>query len=142
MDLLNNLSLEFGVALTVNIIYALIGCLLGTLIGVLPGIGRWQPSRCCCRRPTLPAAGICADHAGRHLLRRAVRRFDNCDPRQICRWSSSVVLRPVYQMARRGRAGATLGMAAWLLHRGFVLGAARRCFAPPLSEAALKFRPC
>jgi TctA family transporter len=40
MDLLSNLSLGFGVALTFsNILYALIGCLLGTLIGVLPGIG-------------------------------------------------------------------------------------------------------
>ncbi|HNY46239.1 MAG TPA: tripartite tricarboxylate transporter permease, partial [Casimicrobium sp.] len=40
MDLLSNLSLGFGVALTLtNIMYALVGCLLGTLIGVLPGIG-------------------------------------------------------------------------------------------------------
>jgi putative tricarboxylic transport membrane protein len=40
MDLLNNLSLGFGVAFTAqNLMYAFIGCLLGTLIGVLPGIG-------------------------------------------------------------------------------------------------------
>ena len=40
MDLINNLSLGFGVAFTFqNLIYAFIGCLLGTLIGVLPGIG-------------------------------------------------------------------------------------------------------
>ena len=40
MDLLANLSLGFGVALTpINMLYAFIGCFLGTLIGVLPGIG-------------------------------------------------------------------------------------------------------
>ena len=40
MDLINNLSLGFGVAFTFqNLIYGFIGCLLGTLIGVLPGIG-------------------------------------------------------------------------------------------------------
>ena len=40
MDLIANLSLGFGVAVTpINLLYALIGCVLGTLIGVLPGIG-------------------------------------------------------------------------------------------------------
>src|SRR6478736_5147280 len=40
MELLHNLALGFGIALTFNnLLYCLIGCLLGTLIGVLPGIG-------------------------------------------------------------------------------------------------------
>ena len=40
MDLVANLMTGFGVALTpINLLYALIGSLLGTLIGVLPGIG-------------------------------------------------------------------------------------------------------
>lgn len=40
MELINNLSLGFGVAFTFqNLIYCFVGCLLGTLIGVLPGIG-------------------------------------------------------------------------------------------------------
>src|SRR5204862_377914 len=40
MDLLHNLTLGFGVALTFqNLFYALVGCMVGTLIGVLPGIG-------------------------------------------------------------------------------------------------------
>src|SRR6195256_2309 len=40
MDVLANLGLGFGVALTLqNIAYCLIGVLLGTVIGVLPGIG-------------------------------------------------------------------------------------------------------
>ncbi len=40
MDLINNLSMGFGVAFTMqNLLYAFIGCFLGTLIGVLPGVG-------------------------------------------------------------------------------------------------------
>ena len=40
MDLLHNLAIGMGIALTLqNLLYALIGCMVGTLIGVLPGIG-------------------------------------------------------------------------------------------------------
>ena len=40
MELLHNLQVGFGVALTfTNLLYCLIGVSLGTLIGVLPGIG-------------------------------------------------------------------------------------------------------
>ena len=40
MDLFANLATGFGVALTpTNLLFAFIGCLVGTLIGVLPGIG-------------------------------------------------------------------------------------------------------
>ena len=40
MDILSNLSLGFGVALTVqNALYCFAGVLLGTVVGVLPGIG-------------------------------------------------------------------------------------------------------
>src|SRR2546430_17405412 len=40
MDLLHNLALGFGTALSLqNGLYCFLGCLLGTAIGVLPGIG-------------------------------------------------------------------------------------------------------
>src|SRR4051812_1972081 len=40
MELLHNLAVGFGVALTpANLFFALTGALIGTLIGVLPGIG-------------------------------------------------------------------------------------------------------
>lgn len=40
MDILSNLALGASVALSIDaLMYAFIGCLLGTLIGVLPGIG-------------------------------------------------------------------------------------------------------
>ena len=42
MDVLNNLYMGFGVAMTLtNLGYCFIGVLLGTLIGVLPGSARW-----------------------------------------------------------------------------------------------------
>jgi putative tricarboxylic transport membrane protein len=83
MDLINNLSLGFGVAFTLqNLLYAFLGCLLGTLIGVLPGIG--PVATIAMLLPAtyaLPPRGG-ADHAGRHLLRRAVRRLDHRHPGQ------------------------------------------------------------
>ena len=40
MDVFNNLSLGFGIALTLkNIGLCFIGCMVGTLVGVLPGVG-------------------------------------------------------------------------------------------------------
>jgi len=40
MELINNLALGFGVALSLqNLMYCFLGCFLGTMIGVLPGIG-------------------------------------------------------------------------------------------------------
>jgi putative tricarboxylic transport membrane protein len=39
-DLISNLALGFGVALTpINLLFCLIGAMVGTLVGVLPGIG-------------------------------------------------------------------------------------------------------
>lgn len=40
IDILNNLSMGFGHALTTsNLLYCLLGCSIGTLIGLLPGMG-------------------------------------------------------------------------------------------------------
>ena len=83
MELISNLALGFSTALTfANLAYAFAGVLIGTLIGVLPGIGpiatlaMLLPITYCTR------ADLCSDHAGRHLLRRAVRRFDDGNPGQ------------------------------------------------------------
>ena len=85
MELLNNLALGFGVALTpINLLYCFIGVLLGTLIGVLPGIGPVRDDRDAAADHVRAAAGVGADHARRHLLRRAVRRLDDRDPASTC----------------------------------------------------------
>ena len=103
----------FATALSpMNLLWAAIGCLLGTLIGVLPGIG--------------PAAGIAIlmpvttklshsrdHHDGGDLLRGHVRRVYDSNSR---RHSRRVGLVPTvldgYEMAKQGRAGAALGIAA------------------------------
>ena len=86
--------------------------MLGTLIGVLPGIGPVATIAMLLPSPSLcPDGG--ADHAGRHLLRRPVRRLDDRDPGQHA--GRNVVGRDRidgYQMARKGRAGAALAMSA------------------------------
>jgi hypothetical protein len=77
----HNLIFGFGVALSwQNLLYCMIGVSVGTLIGVLPGIGPLAASRCC--PITFNVAGRRADHAGRHLLRRAVRRLHHRHPGQ------------------------------------------------------------
>ena len=54
-----------------------------------------------------------ADHAGRHLLRRAIRRLDTAILINMPGETSSVVTAiDGYQMARQGRAGAALAIAA------------------------------
>jgi hypothetical protein len=51
----------------------LLGAMIRALVSVLPASARSPPLRCCCLY-VRAAAGRCADHACRHLLRRAVRR--------------------------------------------------------------------
>src|SRR3989442_3264268 len=81
------------------------------------------------------------DHARRHLLRRQVRRVDDLDPAERSGESASVVTcLDGYQMARQGRAGAALGIAAiasFIAGTVGVLGL--MLVAPPLAKVALSF---
>ena len=84
MELFDNLALGFATASTLwNLLYCFVGVLLGTLIGVLPGIGADGDHRHAVA-DHLPdrRSGLVADHALRHLLRRAVWRLDHRDPDQ------------------------------------------------------------
>ena len=65
-----------------NLLYCFIGVLLGTAVGVLPGLGPVATIAMLLPRPSPPEL---ADHARRHLLRRAVRRLDHRDPDQPAR---------------------------------------------------------
>ena len=92
-ELFTNLGIGFGVALSAtNLLYCFFGVLLGTLIGVLPGIGPVATIAMLLPVTFTLSAGVRADHARRHLLRRAVRRLDHRDPgepagRSRPRWS-------------------------------------------------------
>jgi putative tricarboxylic transport membrane protein len=144
MELLDNLALGFGVALTFqNIAYALIGCLLGTLIGVLPGIG--PVATIAMLLPTtyaLPPVSALIMLAGIYYGAQYGGSTTAILVNLPGESSSVVTALDGYQMARQGRAGAALGMAAI---GSFIAGTFATllvaAFAPPLSEAALKFGP-
>ena len=86
MELLGDLGLGFATALSpYNLLYCFIGVLLGTAVGVLPGLGPGRHHRHAAADHLRAAAGLVVDHAGRDLLRRAVRWIDYRDPDQPAR---------------------------------------------------------
>ena len=83
MELLSHLALGFSTAFSaLNLFYCLIGVLPrhGDRRAARPRAGRHD--RDAAAGHVRPRAGLRADHAGRHLLRRAVRRLDDGDPGQ------------------------------------------------------------
>jgi len=144
MDFLSHLALGFGVAFTpVNLLYALIGCLLGTLIGVLPGIGPVATIAMLLPItygvPTVSAlimlAGI---YYGAQYGGSTTSILVNL-PGEA---SSAVTCLDGYQMARKGRAGAALCVAALgSFFAGCVGTLLLAAFAVPMTELALKFGP-
>src|SRR3954471_19610113 len=144
MDLLNNLMLGFGVALSFqNVLYAFIGAVLGTLIGVLPGLG--PVATIAMLLPSIYAldatpalimlAGI---YYGAQYGGSTTAILINVPGES----SSVVTAIDGYQMARQGRAGAALSVAALgSFFAGCVGTIIIAAFAPPLTELAFKFGP-
>jgi putative tricarboxylic transport membrane protein len=142
MDLIHNLALGFGVAFTFqNLLYALGGALLGTLIGVLPGLG--PVATMAMLLPSIYAldatpalimlAGI---YYGAQYGGSTTAILINV-PGEA---SSVVTAIDGYQMARQGRAGAALSVAALgSFFAGCVGTIIIAAFAPPLTEIAFKF---
>ena len=144
MELLNNLALGFGVALTLaNLWYAFIGVLLGTLIGVLPGIGPLATIAMLLPvtftlNPTSALIMLAGIYYGAQYGGSTTAILVNI-PGEL---SSAITVLDGYQMARQGRAGPALGMAAI---GSFIAGSIATLViavaAPPLAEVALKFGP-
>jgi putative tricarboxylic transport membrane protein len=141
MDLAAGLLQGFQVALTpMNLAMCVVGVVLGTIIGVMPG---WAAGD----HRDAPAAHVQArahrrhDHARGHLLRREVRRLDHVDPAQRSGESASVVTcLDGYAMARKGRAGPALGIAAIASFIAGTFGVvALMLVAPPLAKLSLAF---
>jgi putative tricarboxylic transport membrane protein len=144
MDLLSNLATGFGVAVTLkSLIHCFIGVFLGTLIGVLPGIGpvatvamllpltfNLDPAT-----SMIMLAGI---YYGAQYGGSTTAILVN-----IPGESSSVVTTiDGYQMARQGRAGPALGIAAiGSFAAGTFATLVVALFSPPLATIALKFLP-
>ena len=114
MDILHNLLLGFSVAVSpINLLYCLIGCLLGTLIGVLPGIGPIATIAMLLPitfnlNPTSALIMLSGIYYGAQYGGSTTAILVNIPGES----SSVVTCLDGYQMARQGRAGPALAIAA------------------------------
>jgi putative tricarboxylic transport membrane protein len=144
MEFLNHVSLAFGVALDpMNMLICFVGVFVGTLIGVLPGLG--------------PAASISLLIPVTYSLTpvQAIIMLAGIYYGAYYGGSTTSILINIpgeaaaivtcldgYQMARKGRAGPALGIAAMGSFIGATISLILMFFlAPFLSEVALKFGP-
>ncbi len=144
MDVFHNLVLGFGIAVSpMNLLYALIGCLLGTLVGVLPGIGSVATIAMLLPitfnlTPVAALIMLAGIYYGAQYGGSTTSVLVNI-PGEA---TSVVTCLDGYQMARQGRAGAALAMAAiGSFFAGCVATLIIAVAAPPLAEVALKFGP-
>ncbi|MFL5376766.1 MAG: tripartite tricarboxylate transporter permease [Myxococcales bacterium] len=144
MDLLHNLALGFGTALTLqNGLYCFLGCLLGTAIGVLPGIGPVPTIAMLLPityslSPTTALIMLAGIYYGAQYGGSTTSILVNLPGES----SSVVTCLDGYQMARRGRAGAALTISALgSFFAGCVATVVIAAFAPALAEVAFQFGP-
>jgi hypothetical protein len=145
MDLFSNLALGFATAATFdNLLYCFIGVVLGTLIGVLPGIGPLAtiamllPATYKMTDPTTALIMLAGIYYGAQYGGSTTAILVNLPGES----SSVVTTLDGYQMARKGRAGPALAIAAvGSFFAGSVATFLLAAFAPPLAEVAFKFGP-
>src|SRR6266550_1789224 len=142
MELLHNLALGFGVALTpANLFFALAGALIGTLIGVLPGIGPIATIAMLLPltfhlEPTSGLIMLAGIFYGAQYGGSTTAILVNL-PGET---SSVVTCIDGHQMARQGRAGAALAVAALgSFFAGCVSTTLIATFAPPLAKVGQSF---
>ena len=142
MDLLHNLTFGFSVALSLqNLLYCFIGVSVGTLIGVLPGIG--PLATIAMLLPLTYNVGpvgalimLAGIYYGAQYGGSTTAILVNL-PGET---SSVVTCIDGYQMARQGRAGPALAIAAiGSFFAGTVGTLMIALFGPPLADFALKF---
>src|SRR5262245_48143765 len=144
MDVLSNLAVGFAVALTLkNIAYCFIGVLLGTVIGVLPGIGPVTTVAM-----LLPISFTLSPESALILLAGIYygAQYGGSTTAILVNIpgeaSSVVTTIDGHQMARQGRAGPALGIAALgSFFAGSVATLLIAVAAPPLATIALQFGP-
>ncbi|MBK8765462.1 MAG: tripartite tricarboxylate transporter permease [Burkholderiaceae bacterium] len=144
-QLFTNLALGFATAGSLdNLLYCFIGVLLGTLIGVLPGIGPLAtiamllPATYKMSDPTSALIMLAGIYYGAQYGGSTTAILVNLPGES----SSVVTVLDGYQMARKGRAGAALSIAAIAsFFAGTVATFLLAAFAPPLAEVAFKFGP-
>src|SRR5829696_1587112 len=142
MELINNLMIGVQVAITLqNLLYAFFGVLLGTLIGVLPGIGP-VPTIAMLLPVTfaLPPVSALILLAGIYYGAQYGGSTTAILVNLPGESSSVVTCLDGYQMARQGRAGPALSIAALgSFFAGCVATLIIALFGPPIAEMALKF---
>ena len=143
-SLFANLALGFGVALSIqNLLYCFMGVVLGTLIGVLPGIGPVATIAMLLPvtftlSPISALIMLAGIYYGAQYGGSTTAILVNLPGES----SSVVTMLDGYQMARQGRAGPALGIAAiGSFLAGCFATVVIALFAPPLAEVALKFGP-
>ena len=142
MELFHNLIFGFSVALSLqNLLYCFIGCLLGTLIGVLPGIGPLATIAMLLPITfTLPPVAALIMLAGIYYGAQYGGSTTAILVNLPGETSSVVTCIDGYQMARQGRAGPALAIAAiGSFFAGTVCTLLIALFGPPIAEMALKF---
>ncbi|HYE90513.1 MAG TPA: tripartite tricarboxylate transporter permease [Terriglobales bacterium] len=144
LETIQNLALGFSVALAPSVLmYAFVGCLVGTLVGVLPGVG--------------PLAGISLLLPATFGLNatNAIVMLAGIYYGAMYGGSTTSILMRIpgeaasvmtcidgYAMARKGRAGAALAIAATGSYvAGTISVVALMFLAPPLATFALRFGP-
>ncbi len=144
METLANLAFGLGVALSwQNVLYCFIGCFLGTLVGVLPGIGPVATVAMLLPftfglNPAPALIMLAGIYYGAQYGGSTTAILVNIPGES----SSVVTTLDGHQMARRGRAGPALGIAAiGSFIAGCIATLVIAYFAPPLAELALKFSP-
>src|SRR3982751_518299 len=142
MELFHNLIFGFGVALSwQNLLYCTIGVSVGTLIGVLPGIGPLATIAMLLPitfnvEPVSALIMLAGIYYGAQYGGSTTAILVNL-PGET---SSIVTCIDGYQMARQGRAGPALGIAAvGSFIAGTICTLLIALFGPPLAELALKF---
>src|SRR5438034_3505969 len=143
-SLFSNLALGFSVALSIqNLFYCLMGVLLGTLIGVLPGLGPVATIAMLLPvtftlNPTSALIMLAGIYYGAQYGGSTTAILVNIPGES----SSVVTCIDGYQMARQGRAGPALGIAAF---GSFIAGTFSvvmlMLLSPPLAAGALRFGP-
>jgi len=142
MEIFHNLIFGFGVALSwQNLWFCFVGCFLGTLIGVLPGIGPLATIAMLLPitfnvPPVAALIMLAGIYYGAQYGGSTTAILVNL-PGEV---SSVVTCLDAYQMARQGRAGPALAIAAvGSFFAGCVCTLIIALFGPPLAELALKF---
>src|SRR3954462_1149705 len=143
-ELLSNLALGFSVAVSLqNLFWCLMGAIIGTAIGVLPGVG--PVATMALLLPAtyfLPAEGALIMLAGIYYGAQYGGSTTAILVNLPGEASSVVTCLDGYQMARQGRAGPALAIAAiGSFFAGCVATVLIAVAAPPLAEVALKFGP-